>query len=64
VEDPAEVEQLLRDSAARRASRDQLSPSNPDFDAVSPEAGQLDAAAVAELAARDPDAAARVLADW
>jgi Mg-chelatase subunit ChlD len=29
---------------------------------VSPQAGQLDAAAVAELAARDPDAAARVLA--
>jgi len=63
VEDPAEVEQLLRDSSARRASRDQLSRSNPDFDHVSPEAGQLDAAAVAELAARDPDAALRVLAD-
>jgi Mg-chelatase subunit ChlD len=63
VEDPAEVEQLLRDSAARRASRDQLSRSNPDFDAVSPQAGELDAAAVADLAARDPDAAMRVLAE-
>ncbi|MGY1620308.1 VWA domain-containing protein [Geodermatophilus sp. SYSU D00691] len=57
------MEQLLRDSAARRASRDQLSRSNPDFDAISPSAGELDAAAVAELAARDPDAAARVLAE-
>jgi Mg-chelatase subunit ChlD len=62
VEDPGAVEELLRNSAARRASRDQLSRSNPDFDAVSPQAGQLDAAAVADLAARDPDAAARVLA--
>ncbi|MGY1601413.1 vWA domain-containing protein [Geodermatophilus sp. SYSU D00815] len=56
------MEELLRASAARRASRDQLSRSNPDFDAVSPAAGRLDAAAVAELAARDPDAALRVLA--
>jgi len=61
VEDPEEVEQLLRDRSARRASRDELSRSNPDFDALSPEAGQLDAAAVADLAARDPDAAARAL---
>ncbi|CCG05608.1 vWA domain-containing protein [Blastococcus saxobsidens] len=62
VSDPAAVEQLLRSQVAHRASRDQLSRSNPDFDAISPQAGQLDAAAVAELAARDPDAAARVLA--
>lgn len=62
VSHPAEVEELLRARSARRASRDQLSRSNPDFDAVSPQAGQLDAVAVAELAARDPDAAARVLA--
>ena len=62
VEDPDAVEELLRSQAARRSSRDQLSRSNPDFDAVSPQAGELDAAAVADLAARDPDAAARVLA--
>ena len=54
--------ELLKTQAARRSSRDQLSRSNPDFDAVSPEAGRLDASAVADLAARDPDAAARVLA--
>lgn len=62
VEEPEEVTELLRSQAARRAGRDQLSRSNPDFDAVSPQAGQLDADALAELAARDPDAAARVLA--
>jgi Mg-chelatase subunit ChlD len=62
IEDPAEVADLLRTQSARRASRDQLSRSNPDFDAVSPQAGELDAAAMAELARRDPDAAARVLA--
>lgn len=62
MEDPDEVEELLRSQGARRASRDQLSRSNPDFDAVSPEAGHLDAEAVADLAARDPDAALRVLA--
>jgi len=61
VEDPAEVEELLRSQGARRVSRDQLSRSNPDFDAVSPEAGELDTEALAELAARDPDAAARVV---
>jgi Mg-chelatase subunit ChlD len=62
VEDPDAVAELLRSQAARRSSRDQLSRSNPDFDTVSPQAGELDAAAVADLAARDPDAAARVLA--
>jgi Mg-chelatase subunit ChlD len=62
VDDPAAVEALLRSQAARRSTRDQLARSNPDFDAISPEAGQLDAAAVTDLAARDPDAAAEVLA--
>lgn len=62
VEDPDAVAELLRSQSARRTSRDQLARANPDFDAVSPEAGKLDAAAVADLAARDPDAAVRVLA--
>lgn len=62
VSDPAAVQELLRSQSARRSSRDQLSHSFPDFDAVSPAAGELDAAAVADLAARDPDAAARMLA--
>src|SRR3954463_9349543 len=62
VEDPEDVAELLRSQGARRLNRDQLARSNPDFDAVSPEAGELDAVAVADLAARDPDAAARVLA--
>ena len=56
------MEALLRSQAARRSTRDQLARSNPDFDAVSPEAGQLDVAAVADLTARDPDAAAEILA--
>jgi Mg-chelatase subunit ChlD len=62
ISDPAAVDELLRSRGARRSTRDQLSRSNPDFDAISPQAGELDAAAVADLAARDPDAAARVLA--
>ncbi|TFV82803.1 hypothetical protein, partial [Blastococcus sp. CT_GayMR16] len=62
VDDPEAVAELLLSQSARRSSRDQLSRSNPDFVAVSPQAGELDAAAVAELAARDPDAAVRVLA--
>jgi hypothetical protein len=36
VEDPPPSSELLRSHAARRSSRDQLSRSNPDFDAVSP----------------------------
>ncbi|MCW2533191.1 MAG: FolC bifunctional protein, partial [Blastococcus sp.] len=51
MEDPDAVEELLRAQSARRSSRDQLSRSNPDFDAVSPQAGELDAAAVADAAA-------------
>jgi Mg-chelatase subunit ChlD len=62
VEDPDEVEDLIRSQSAHRSSRDALSRSNPDFDDISPQAGELDVAAVAELAARDPDAAVRVLA--
>ena len=62
VEDPDAVEELIRSQSAHRSSRDALSRSNPDFDAVSPQAGELDTAAVADLAARDPDAAVRVLA--
>ena len=52
MDDPEAVDELLRSQAARRSSRDALSRSNPDFDAVSPEAGRLDAAAVADLATR------------
>ncbi|WP_232806950.1 vWA domain-containing protein [Geodermatophilus chilensis] len=61
MEDPGEVEQLLREHAARRAGRDELSRAHPDFAQVSPQAGQLDEQAVADLAARDPEAAARLL---
>ena len=62
VEDPDEVGGAAGAAGRPWSSRDELVRSNPDFDAVSPQAGELDAAAIADLAARDPDAAARVLA--
>lgn len=61
VEDPDEVAELLRQQQARRAGRDELSRQHPDFDQVSPQAGELDAQALADLAERDPDAAARLV---
>jgi Mg-chelatase subunit ChlD len=61
VEDQDDVEQLLRDERARRAGRDELSRTHPDFEQVSPTPGELDAEALADLTARDPDAAARLL---
>ncbi len=61
MEDEAEVERLLRDQRARRASRDELSRAHPEFAQVSPTPGELDGEALADLTARDPDAAARLL---
>jgi Mg-chelatase subunit ChlD len=52
---------VLRRNRAGRASRDELVRAHPDFPQVSPQVGQLDEAALADLAARDPDAAARLL---
>jgi Mg-chelatase subunit ChlD len=61
VEDQREVDRLLRKQPTRRAGREELARAHPDFDQVSPQLGQLDTAALADLAARDPDAAARLL---
>jgi Mg-chelatase subunit ChlD len=61
VQDPQEVADLLRQQQARRAGRDELSRAHPEFEQVSPQAGELDEQALADLAGRDPDAAARLL---
>jgi Mg-chelatase subunit ChlD len=61
VEDQDEVADLLRQQQARRSGRDELSRQHADFEAVSPQAGELDEQALEDLAARDPDAAARLL---
>lgn len=62
VEDPDQVAELLRRQGARGASRDQLARTHAEFTQVSPEAGQLDEEALADLTGRDPDAAARLVA--
>ncbi|CCH90784.1 Conserved protein of unknown function [Modestobacter italicus] len=62
VEDPDQVADLLRRQGARGASRDELARTHAEFTQVSPEAGQLDEEALADLAGRDPDAAARLVA--
>ncbi|MGY1594687.1 VWA domain-containing protein [Geodermatophilus sp. SYSU D00708] len=61
MEDAEDVEQLLKQHQARRAGRDELSRSHPEFQQVSPQLGELDEEAMAELTARDPDAANRLL---
>jgi Mg-chelatase subunit ChlD len=62
VEDPDQVAELLRRQGARRASRDELTRAHQEFTQVSPQAGELDEQALADLAGRDPDAAARLVA--
>jgi Mg-chelatase subunit ChlD len=62
VEDPDEVAQVLRDQPNRRAGRDELARAHPEFQQISPQVGELDEEALADLAARDQDAAARLLA--
>ena len=52
-----------REHSARTQSRQMIAARNPDFEDVSPEAGQLDVDAFEALAARDADAAAALLAD-
>jgi Mg-chelatase subunit ChlD len=61
VQDGADVEQLLREQGARRAGRDELSRAHREFQQVSPQAGELDEEALADLAAGDPDAALRLV---
>ena len=63
VQDPEQVRRLLAKDAARTSSRDELSRRNPSLKQVSPAAGQIDEDALAELAARDADAALGLLAD-
>ena len=52
-----------REQSGRTQSRAQLAARHPAFDEVSPELGSLDAAAFDELLAREPEAAAALLAD-
>ncbi|MGI5128452.1 AAA family ATPase [Pseudonocardia sp. CA-107938] len=52
-----------REHSARTQSRQLIAARHPDLEEVSPEAGQLDVDAFEALAARDPDAAAALLAD-
>jgi Mg-chelatase subunit ChlD len=61
VQDPDEVADLLRQQQARRSSRDELRRQHTDFEAVSPQAGELDQQALEDLTGRDPDAATRLL---
>jgi magnesium chelatase subunit D len=52
-----------RERAGRTHSRTQLAADHPAFAEVSPEVGELDAAAFDEALGRDPEAAAALLAD-
>jgi magnesium chelatase subunit D len=52
-----------REPTARTSGRQQLAARHPAFAEVSPEAGELDPAAFDAAAARDPEAAAALLAD-
>ena len=61
MEDADDVERLLQQHQARRAGREQLARAHPEFQQVSPQPGELDEDALADLTARDPDAANRLL---
>ena len=52
-----------REHGARTQGRQQLAGNHPEFAEVSPETGELDVEAFDALAARDPEAAAGLLAD-
>jgi Mg-chelatase subunit ChlD len=52
-----------REQSGRTQSRAQLAARHPAFEGVSPELGSLDATAFDELLAREPEAAAALLAD-
>ncbi|CAA9438492.1 MAG: ATPase [uncultured Pseudonocardia sp.] len=52
-----------REHGARTQGRQQLASNHPEFADVSPETGELDVEAFDALAARDPEAAAALLAD-
>ncbi|WP_369139126.1 vWA domain-containing protein [Modestobacter versicolor] len=53
--------ELLDERQARRTGRDELDRAHPEFQQVSPQLGELDEEALADLAGRDPDQAARLL---
>ncbi len=58
-----EARKAVQEAGRRTAGRQELRSKHASFDAVSPEVGQLDAQAIEELASRDPDAVASLLAD-
>ena len=57
------AEQAIRDGSRRTRSRAELAAAHPELSAVSPDVGQLDAAAFEMLRSRDPDLAAALLCD-
>jgi Mg-chelatase subunit ChlD len=52
---------VLKQHMARRSGREELARAHPEFRQVSPQLGELDEDALADLTARDPDAANRLL---
>ena len=58
-----EARKAVQEAGRRTSGRQELRSKHSSFDQASPEAGQLDAQVIEDLASRDPDAAASLLAD-
>lgn len=61
ITDPGQVRDLLRDQSRRTSGRSELS-RHPGLEKLSPQVGELDAAAVQDELNRDPDATLELLA--
>lgn len=58
-----EARKAVQEAGRRTAGRQELRSKHASFDQASPEVGVLDAQVISDLASRDPDAAASLLAD-
>lgn len=58
-----QARKAVQEAGRRTSGRQELRAKHRDFDQASPEVGQLDSQAIEDLAKRDPDAAASMLAD-
>ena len=58
-----EARKAVHEAGRRTSGRNELRSKHSSFDQASPEAGQLDSQVIEDLASRDPDAAASMLAD-
>ncbi len=58
-----EARKAVQEAGRRTSGRQELRAKHQQFDQASPDVGQLDAQAIEDLARRDPDAAASLLAD-